>query len=257
MGACETALGLMVRDGEEDLGLVCEELLDSCLDLKSQDNMSAVIVAFPAATVRVGGPGVAPLAAKRVARWQAEDAMREEREKQKVGPETPELSKREDDMEDREDDLQSTIARFSAGMGVTPDATARPHKAAHTGPLPPPSSDAQLLELRRVFDSFDADGNGALDKSELSSALMRMKRALYGSALDDAFAAMDADGDGAVTFDEFQQWWETGGKLSALESLDLKWKQFGSTFDTMANGLLAGAFGGSASVAKSNAAAST
>ena len=101
------------------------------------------------------------------------------------------------------------------------------------------------------------DGNGALDKSELSSALMRMERALYGSALDDAFAAMDADGDGAVTFDEFQQWWEAGGKLSAIESLDLKWKQFGSTFDTMANELLAGAFGGSASVAKSNTAAST
>jgi len=247
--ACKTALGLMVRDGEEDMGLVCEELLDSCLDLDSRDNMSAVIVAFPAATVRADGPGIAPLVAKRAARQQTEDAERETQAKSAEN-DTPEDGREE--TRDCEDDLHNTITHFSAQMGVKTGAAARPHKAALEGPLPPPSSDAQLLELRNVFDSIDTDGNGTLDKSEVSSALLRMERARFGSDLDDAFAAMDADGDGSVTFDEFQQWWEAGGKLSAIESLDLKWKQFGSTFDTMATGLLAGAFGGSVSVAKSS-----
>ena len=72
---------------------------------------------------------------------------------------------------------------------------------------------------------------------------MKLGRGMYGSTLDKAFAKMDADGDGEVTLAEFIEYWEAGGKLSAIEMLDLKWKQFGSAFDKVANGLLAGAIG--------------
>ena len=48
--ACEHALTLLA-EGEADMGLVAEEMLDECLDLDSKDNMSVVVVAFPAAKV--------------------------------------------------------------------------------------------------------------------------------------------------------------------------------------------------------------
>lgn len=41
-------------EGEQKVGLVCEELLDICLAKGSRDNMSAVIVAFPALHVGKG-----------------------------------------------------------------------------------------------------------------------------------------------------------------------------------------------------------
>jgi serine/threonine protein phosphatase PrpC len=245
--ACECALGLMARDGEQDMGLICEEILETCLDLGSRDNMSVVVAAFPAATVAPEGPGVTPLLAERTVRRQAEDDAA--REKLEPEPE-PEVAGEDEG----ESDLIRSIKRLEKGaasMGLKPAAAAT-EASQRPGlddgqPLPPPSSEEELLKLRGVFETLDTDGSGALDKQEISNALVALGRARFGGALDDAMAMMDADGggDGEVSFDEFQRWWERGGKLNAAESLELKWQQFGQKFDTMASGLLAGAFGGS------------
>jgi protein phosphatase 1B len=55
---CARELGSIFDEGEGSLGVACEELLDMCLHKGSRDNMSAVIVAFPA--LKYGsGEGVA------------------------------------------------------------------------------------------------------------------------------------------------------------------------------------------------------
>ena len=38
----------IIEEGETDLGLICEEILDSCLEKNSRDNMTIVTVALPA-----------------------------------------------------------------------------------------------------------------------------------------------------------------------------------------------------------------
>lgn len=64
---CGDAVRQLLAEGERDMGLCAEELLMMCLDLGSKDNMSAIVVAFPAATYGPG-PGVAQRMAARAQR---------------------------------------------------------------------------------------------------------------------------------------------------------------------------------------------
>ena len=50
---CEQLLQMLAL-GEQDMGTVCEELLDMCLEKGSKDNMSAIVVAFAGAKVGAG-----------------------------------------------------------------------------------------------------------------------------------------------------------------------------------------------------------
>ena len=68
------------------------------------------------------------------------------------------------------------------------------------------------MTVRQMFDELDEDGSGYLDRAEVEKAA-----GLLGSSLgvlldtkqqDMAFRAMDPDGDGEVTFEEFDQWWK-------------------------------------------------
>ena len=61
------------------MGMVVEELLDTCLDKRSMDNMTAVVVVMPAAKVG-DGAGVAERRTARAARWAAEEAEEKEKE---------------------------------------------------------------------------------------------------------------------------------------------------------------------------------
>eukprot|EP01048_Picozoa_sp_COSAG05_P012116 COSAG05_NODE_1191_length_5573_cov_12.076361_3_plen_235_part_00 len=234
------------------MGLVCEELLDTCLDppLDSRDNISAVVVAFPAAVAPYsacigGSAGVRPRQAARAKRR----AEAEAREDQAAALATADTVSQVDDTDhDDETDLGRATARLArlAGGGASTSNSATDTSGSRAvvteaiaTPRPPPSSATQLLELRRVFDSLDLDGNGVLDRDEVYSASVQLSRPLIGdSALDSAMAAMDADDDGTVDFAEFAEWWEGGGKLSPSEQLDLKWKSFGQVFDQMASTLL-------------------
>ena len=69
---CCDALRELLMEGERDMGLVAEECLMMCLDKESKDNMSAVVVAFPAAKYGQGR-GVAARVEAREARQRAED----------------------------------------------------------------------------------------------------------------------------------------------------------------------------------------
>jgi len=55
---CVALVAKIFREGESDLGLICEEVLDTCLELDSKDNMTVLIVKLPAQSIEEGGGGV-------------------------------------------------------------------------------------------------------------------------------------------------------------------------------------------------------
>lgn len=61
----------MLQEGESDVGLLAEEVLDRCLELRSKDNMTAVIVLFPLQKIGEGG-GVAARREERAKQQQLE-----------------------------------------------------------------------------------------------------------------------------------------------------------------------------------------
>jgi serine/threonine protein phosphatase PrpC len=52
---CVDEVASLFEEGETDLGLLSEEILDRCLQLGSKDNMTALVVQFPAQKVGDGG----------------------------------------------------------------------------------------------------------------------------------------------------------------------------------------------------------
>ena len=52
---CVRMVADIFAEGEDDVGLVCEEVLDQCLNKGSKDNMTAAVVKFPKQVVGSGG----------------------------------------------------------------------------------------------------------------------------------------------------------------------------------------------------------
>jgi Ca2+-binding EF-hand superfamily protein len=73
-----------------------------------------------------------------------------------------------------------------------------------------------LEEVRRIFNTFDADQSGAIEPAEFLPLLSRLMRQPQ-SEMDKAvvwqcWESMDEDGSGQITFDEFEKWYcETFG----------------------------------------------
>lgn len=114
---CCNELRTILAEGEKSMGMVAEELLDVCLELGSKDNMSAIVITFPAGKLG-DGPGVAGRRAAREAARVREEA-----------------------------------AGAGGGGG-----------RSRSGSTP-----QELARMREVFDKYDADGNGLLDRDEVSA----------------------------------------------------------------------------------------
>ena len=74
------------------------------------------------------------------------------------------------------------------------------------------SSDEAKAELRALFDDIDRDGNGRVSAAEwgraVSSQRERLARFFGGVTIEEvgrAFARLDADGSGDLTFEEFEE----------------------------------------------------
>lgn len=62
---CVDMIQKILDEGEGDVGMACEEMLDCCLEKKSRDNMTVLICTFPAVKMKSGGLGVAGRRARR------------------------------------------------------------------------------------------------------------------------------------------------------------------------------------------------
>ncbi|KAH0793896.1 EF hand family protein [Histomonas meleagridis] len=62
-------------------------------------------------------------------------------------------------------------------------------------------SPEELQEVKEIFMGMDADGNGVLDREEMSEFLTKLD--MEGELADLMFAIYDHDGNGVLDFDEF------------------------------------------------------
>lgn len=82
-------------------------------------------------------------------------------------------------------------------------------------------------KLQFLFDIYDADGNGSIDKEELQQVLkacmeesaMLLSEANFESLTEAMFAAMDTDDDGSITFEELKA--ELAKNPETLEKLTI------------------------------------
>ena len=63
--------------------------------------------------------------------------------------------------------------------------------------------DEDGVNLRAQFERYDVDRNGYIDRSEFAGLLKDLGSRSVGWKLEDAFAEMDLDASGKITFDEF------------------------------------------------------
>ena len=63
--------------------------------------------------------------------------------------------------------------------------------------------DDGLGELRDTFEIFDSDQSGSLDREQIGQLLSVIGVEVGAEELDEAYAAMDADGNGSIEFLEF------------------------------------------------------
>ena len=84
--------------------------------------------------------------------------------------------------------------------------------------LPAPTPSKKLSTVAKImFDRYDLDGSGAIDKAELAALCAQLGRDLNPVELDGVMAKLDADGNGSVGFDEFMWWWGLGLSVAALQ----------------------------------------
>ena len=60
-----------------------------------------------------------------------------------------------------------------------------------------------VKDVQDAFKQFDADGNGSIDKAELSQALKASGGSFTQQDIDTIFAAGDSDGNGEIDYEEF------------------------------------------------------
>ena len=84
--------------------------------------------------------------------------------------------------------------------------------------LPAPTPSKELSTVAKImFDRYDLDGSGAIDKPELAALCAQLGRDLTPAQLDGVMAKLDTDGNGSVCFDEFMWWWGLGLSVAALQ----------------------------------------
>ena len=63
-----------------------------------------------------------------------------------------------------------------------------------------------------VFDKFDKDGSGEIDKDELAAMSAELGQPLDEEQLATALKDLDMNGDGVIDFSEFARWYYSGMK---------------------------------------------
>ena len=74
--------------------------------------------------------------------------------------------------------------------------------------------------LTRIFIAFDLDDSGSIDHYEFSRACEKLNPLMTKEDVEDALSTIDEDGDGDVTFDEFEKWWHSDHAITLREMAD-------------------------------------
>ena len=94
-------------------------------------------------------------------------------------------------------------------------------KANKTLQLEKVDSEPTVRTAQEWFDAIDTDRSGELDQDELAELYLQARgEKLKGKLLKSAMRTMDIDGDGSISFDEFERWWRAhGGDLELFRPL--------------------------------------
>ena len=66
----------------------------------------------------------------------------------------------------------------------------------------------ELNKLMGVFERFDKDKSGSIDRGEFGEFMAALGKTMTAAELDAGFAQIDVDGSGVIEFDEFVDWWQ-------------------------------------------------
>lgn len=75
---------------------------------------------------------------------------------------------------------------------------------------------ATYADVAAVFETLDEDGSGYLDRQEVADAAKALGFPLKNDELDKVFKAMDQNGNGRVSLEEFVSWWNNDKDRSVL-----------------------------------------
>ena len=67
-----------------------------------------------------------------------------------------------------------------------------------------------------IFNKYDQDGSGFVDKEELQHLCMEMGTRLTEDELNLAVKIIDTNGDGKIAFPDFKKWWDSDARFERL-----------------------------------------
>lgn len=65
----------------------------------------------------------------------------------------------------------------------------------------------ETLAIKRIFDQFDKDNDGLINKRELNTLATALNDPLTPAELADFFKVIDKDNSGKITWEEFITYW--------------------------------------------------
>eukprot|EP00941_MAST-03F_sp_MAST-3F-sp1_P003801 g3801.t1 len=69
------------------------------------------------------------------------------------------------------------------------------------------ATDEEIKEIRKVFDAYDVDKSGTIDRKELKNLAADLGQEFDDEELAEVFATLDSDGSGQIDFHEFLVFW--------------------------------------------------